>query len=196
LRTELGYLIVEDPNKVHAVRGRFIETVEPHTWRWRVYLPPRGTYSLNVFSGHLHDDISRPKLAELQAAKRQRRGSLRSRKLEPGEFTLDVRLVNGDEGWTLETRPGGTNSIPDSIGSWMNYSLTRQSELTAIFKVGQKQKSFEPDVPILLMYISKPDFSEDDSGRPHIRIPNGNVDGIVIWLEPEPPSTPVEAHRQ
>jgi hypothetical protein len=182
LRTELGFLVIGDPGKVHAIRGRSIEHVEPNTWRWRLYLPQGSQYSLNVFSGHLPPRVDKPRLQEFDAAKREGRGKLTSRKLTSGEFTLDVKLVNAGDRWIFETVPGGSHQVKAALGEW----LGERDEVRAVFGVGQKQRTKERGERMMLMYIPKPTVRTNEVGSFIANLPNGDVDGIVVWLEPQP----------
>jgi hypothetical protein len=181
LRTELGYLVIGDPGKVHAIQGQPIETVEPNRWRWRLFLPQGGQYSLNVFSGHLPPRVNRASLQEFEAAKREGRGKLTSRKLTSGELTLDVKLVNAGGRWILWTIPGGSHRVEPAF-EW----LGDRDDVMALFQVGQKQKTKEPGERVMLMYIPKPTARTNEAGRSVTHHPNGDVDGMVVWLEPQP----------
>src|SRR5258708_5153760 len=46
MRTELGMLNVDDPTRVHVIQ---IGTSEEHHNKWRIYLPPGGSYSLCAY---------------------------------------------------------------------------------------------------------------------------------------------------
>jgi hypothetical protein len=66
LKVKFGYIDVVDPTRTHV---RQAETRENDRWQWSVYLPPRGQYSLNVYSGRLPDDLStRPDKEKLTSA--------------------------------------------------------------------------------------------------------------------------------
>lgn len=50
LKEDLGYLIISDPTKAYV---RQVESMERGTWRFRVYLPPKSTYTFNCrIDGH------------------------------------------------------------------------------------------------------------------------------------------------
>jgi hypothetical protein len=182
LRTELGYLVIEDPTKVYAIRAQSIEAIEPNTWRWRLYLPPGGKYSLNVFSGHISGLVRQPQMKQFEAAKRDGLGKLSSRKLEAGELKLDIKLVAEGEQWILETVPGGSHRIPQAYAEWL--SLRRDA--MAIFGVSQEQKVFENGQPVMLMYIPRPRFTTNSAGRSVTNLPSRDTDAIVVWLEQQP----------
>jgi hypothetical protein len=52
LRKDAGYLAISDENLFHAV---FIKTYEPHTWRWRVYIPSKCRFSLKTMNGEISE---------------------------------------------------------------------------------------------------------------------------------------------
>jgi hypothetical protein len=182
LRTELGYLVIEDPTKVHAIRAQSIEAIEPNTWRWRLYLPPGETYSLNVFSGHISGPIRQPQMKQLETAKRDGLGKLTSRKLEAGELKLDIKLMLEEERWILWTIPGGSHRILPAHTEW----LSQRRDAMAVYGVGQKQKTFENGQPVMLMYIPRPRITKNAAGRSVTNLPSRDTDAIVVWLEQQP----------
>jgi hypothetical protein len=91
LRYIAGYLKIEDENQFYALA---LDSPEPWTWRWRVYLPAGYKYSWHIDSGNL-PDISIPNNDGAISSDR----AVRNKGIEA---TVDLSLRNNPEGvWYL-----------------------------------------------------------------------------------------------
>lgn len=89
LRRELGYLIIENPARLHVVAAPHLEE---RSWQWRVYVPRQGRFGLFV--------AWEPSL--VASAENASRPIDYSYVLTPGESTLHVRLRRNAQGqWVL-----------------------------------------------------------------------------------------------
>ena len=195
LRSEVGYLTIEDPTKAYAIS---VPTFEENSWRWRIFLPPGRMYALNERSGRLPAPSQHPGDEWFDAVKRHGSGSSSSGSNLSGEFTLEAKLIKQDDRWLLvtqftksdgdsSTRSGGRTSIhPDE---WLSEQRSRptRSDVPAV-----DQKTFDRDAPILLLHRMEPLITETEGGFTS-RTPEGPANGFVLWIEaqaPEPPAKP------
>ena len=162
LKTELGYIDVQDPKKAYVLR---LESPEPLTWRFRVYLPPGKTYFLNrcqkwVESGFPQHASSGPFHYN-------------------GPFTLTASLYEDADGW------GHRISMPRSGGAgwshghgdemkWLSDHSANRSNLLR----GQQQK-FDPESPIPIMRLRA--YAVQQGVKAESPAP-----GFMIWFDPNP----------
>ena len=176
LRGLLGYLIIDDPGKAQFIKADTPD--ETAHWRWRLYLPPGGKYSLNVYTGVLPAGVNPPQAGKFAAAVLEGEGKLTSRPLPGGEFQLDVALVAEGARWNLITKPGGAHVLPAE-----NSRLAAASKWTNIFR--RSPRILEPGEPASLMRLSKSRWEQRDEGRVFLLNPD-KADGIIVWLEQHP----------
>ncbi len=85
LRNEVGYLTVDDPTKVHAIR---VATVKDGTFRYRIWIPNGGNYCL------LLGNVAEPVPYNINRVYRASTDGVSSSVvLDPGEHLIDVHLT-------------------------------------------------------------------------------------------------------
>jgi hypothetical protein len=112
LEAELGRLQVTDSERPHVIA---VQTNEPLTWRWRVYLPPllHGKYHFN-FHEELFGTFA---LDRLRRESPQYEFLGRDNLPPSGELTIEAKLVDRDGHWFLEVQPFGEKRLGVS-DSW------------------------------------------------------------------------------
>lgn len=181
MRTELGFLNIDDPNKACAIQ---LSTEDP--WKWRIYLPPGGKHKLLGYSGHLPTSTELHGQAWFDAIKKNASGFSSTGSPFQGEFVLEARLTKRGDQWMLLTNPGGGISIHQPSGDW----LSDPGPVGSDSGVGTKQQTvFEPGQPILLMHMGKPIVTKLPGGTTTRESPSGPADGFAIWIEQGPPVT-------
>lgn len=199
MRTELGLLTIEDPKRAYAIS---LPTFEDKTWKWRIYLPPGGQYSLSEYSGHLPDRVAHRGKTWFEEVRKTGNGSIKSGSGMQGEFLLEARLIKEGEVWVLATQSihldgdnsrigGGRTSVYQPSGDWLSDRRSR----TMSSDVGASQKSFEPGEPILLVHLQRPVITETPGGGYTSRSPQGPADGVVLWIEQQPAVAPAAAKQ-
>src|SRR5262245_6245067 len=102
LRDELGYLSIEDRTKFHAVA---LQSGEPNTWQWRLFLPKGTSYQWNMACEQIPQS-SPPARAGITATSNEPYWETAS------EVLVTARLREADNGnWTLSV----TSKIGDAI---------------------------------------------------------------------------------
>ena len=107
LRTELGYLTIEDRSKVHVVQ---LATHEDLKWQWRVYVPEGARVVLKTATDHV-PEYGLP--ADWHMAS----------ECPPGEYSLTA-AVRRDRGgqWQLIVAGGAIrlrSNIPEAAAKWL-----------------------------------------------------------------------------
>lgn len=103
LRVETGQLTVTDPKRIYAVA---IDTMEPDSWKWRVYWPPGHDFRIATTLRQIAGRTPGKTKAEWFAAC----GSNCAISVESGEFTLALKLEpepshpNGQGHWNVRIR--------------------------------------------------------------------------------------------
>jgi len=194
MRTELGQLTIEDPTRAYAIS---VPTFEDDTWKWRIYLPPGGQYSLCEYSGRLPGPNSRTGKPWFDGVRRSGSGSISTGTNFGGEFLLEAKLMKEGDTWYFVTsytnRNGGQSSsslgkssINQSSNDWLSDGGSRRSSSD----VTVDQKSFGPGTPILLLHMYRPVITETPGGARSRTDPAGPADGIAVWIEQPALTTP------
>ena len=188
MRTAGGRLTIDDPKMAYGIS---VPTFEDDTWKWRIYLPPGGKFSLNNRSGHLPHSSQHPdKTAWFDAVRKDGVGSSWSGSPFEGEFMLEARILKESNGWVLVTRStklgdgnrtagGGKTSIYQPSDDWLADLRSRMTSSD----VAADQKSFEFGQPIMLLHIQRPVITETSGGGYSSIAPSGPADGVVLWIE-------------
>lgn len=184
MRTELGFLTIEDPNKALAIS---VQTNSGNEWRWRVYLPPGGEYSISAYSGNMPDQGKLQAEAWVDAARLSGSGISSSGTSVQGEFLIDARIDKVDGHWTFRVNPAGSMTVSQPPDDWMsNDGMT-----SVVSSISSKsQTEFQPGEPIILMHLSKRPMIELPGGGRTSAPPTGSAKGIALWIEQAPPPTP------
>jgi hypothetical protein len=183
LNNELGHLNIDDPTRIYAIQ---LNTGEIGHWKWRIYLPPGGRYREFCYRGTL------PSIDEYgngpEFFERLKNGAEVSGTeafLEPGEFTLDARLVKEDGRWQLVCQESGgrgisRHGIAFDSGDWLSdpRGYTSDSGLDP-----RAQRKIAPGTPIKLLKVTKPIIVDFSNGGYSVTEQRGEVEGFVLWYE-------------
>ncbi len=175
LRDEVGNLSIEDRSKFHAIA---IESDEPNTWRWRMFVPKGVRYQWNISCENISSNIP-PKEAGTVGVSNDSYSDTEN------EVFVTARLREGDNGsWTLSVSSkigdskhqmyGSRITIPPDKIEWR--SKTPATSGQVIGSNGTEVR--DPKGPIILL-----------EERACEKGPNGNyqssdgpMPGFMIWL--------------
>ena len=174
LRTELGYLTIEDRSKVHVVQ---LATHEDLTWQWRVYVPEGAKVVLKAAAQEI-PEYGLP--AEWHA------GS----ECPPGEYSLTAAVRRDREGqWEFSVAGGGMLSrsgIPEAATKWLEKKASTKGWSAGIGATETK----DAGKPLRLLRVLSqahlppgvsPTIAASDEhpgGKP-----NHIGDGLMIWID-------------
>lgn len=173
LRNEAGYLTIDDRSKLHAVA---IDTGEPNTWRWRMFVPKGVRYEWNIACEDIpmHSPPARPAASAVSNepywdTETEVLVTARLRKADEETWTLSVTSKVGDSNDQL----GGTTlRIPREKIEWMGNTPSVDGQVLGARGTAVR----DPDGPIILL---------QKRGRV-IDPPDGNYDvplpGFMVWL--------------
>ena len=183
LREELGWLTIDDPTRICV---RQVQTGEPLSWTWRIYLPP-GNRSLHTGSGRIAETgLKADYGGATSLLPGKGRGGTSPPDLRDYEFTLTAR-VERDQGGNLQLavftpRIRHTLALLPHDSAWISdkkhfgLSSTRKIQVEAAGSRGQIE-SFAADEAVVLLRLRAPDAKQAASREP--------CDGIMIWFAPE-----------
>jgi hypothetical protein len=204
LRMELGFLTIDHPEKITAIK---LQTGDPLTWQWRIYLPAGRKYRLRLASGFLPDEFGPTQKAwntlvqplRQTGAAADRIPTLRkfwfNKILElgapsdigpaelQGELILEARVVNESGAWLLKMHPGGEAPILQPNGDWLSDHRSRSDGNSDVPMT--EQRTFTADTRVVLARVRRPIITET-SGSWSSTSPVGDADSFILWLEPEP----------
>lgn len=179
MRAELGLLNIDDPTVAQAIQ---LGTKSSDHWKWRIYLPPQGKYELIVCSGTIPPHGVHQNWYN---AIRQNTSGMSSTIAE-GEFVLHVELIKEGSQWNvITTRGEGLNrSVMSVEGEWLSQIVGRgvTSSVSA-----DKAALFPPGQPIHLMSLLEPVVTKNGTST-SFTTPTGPANGIVVWIEQQPPA--------
>jgi len=162
LRRELGYLDIQDRKMAYVKR---LGSLDELTWRYRVYLPPEGTYRVNVALRWAGQGFPQPKH--------------KVRAFQGGEeFLLTAAFRRGADGkWVLRiATPWVGSNVPDKDGQleWLSEPWADKSAILPL-----DQEAFAPDEPIEIgrwQATRTAAMRGAAADRP--------TDGFMLWFEP------------
>ncbi len=167
LRNEFGELEITDANR-NKLQAISIPTLEPMTWKWRVYVPPGRTFMLwSEING-----VSDSNLPQ--------RGSGCS--IGPGEqvVTIALRKDESKGTWNWVEKTGTTICgpiLPPSLSKWID----RPSSIVERHAGATQVEMAETGMPLeLLRFRSFP--LPKDGGPTSL---SGIGDGILVWIAEE-----------
>lgn len=179
-RTELGRLNIDDPRRAYAIQ---LNTGEPRTWKWRIYLPPDVGFTISCYSGTLPSPNDYHGNAWYDRVKNGGIGSGFTGSIDGGEFTLEAKLEKDGDRWVLVTttsagRGSSRHTIAQPSGDW----LSDTENFSSSSGVGPREQTvFEPGEPIMLLKALKPIITRFPGGHDS-RDPEGAADGFVLWI--------------
>lgn len=182
MRTELGFLSIEDPLVAQAIQ---VGTGEVDHWKWRIYLPQGGKYELFIYSGTIPPNNPNQNQNWFDAVKKS--GSGLSGTIRDGEFVFDVKLIKEGDRWFVATSNANGMSFGKMsvTGDWLSQEIGH-GMLSSI--ASNKPSLFQPDQPILLMSMLEPVVTRSGNSVSWTS-PTGPANGIVIWIEQHPPAS-------
>ncbi len=175
LRNQLGHLNVDDRGKVHVIA---LDTGEPNTWRWRIFLPKGFRYTWCLGYGDIPaTGVPKPKWS--------------STSNEPywdsqSEVVVNTKLRQMDDGnWSLSVssiiagktdQMGGTKlTIPDEEMRWTRKVPSQESSTLG----SRGTATVDPNGPIVLLQRRAREMGPagrfERSAKP--------MPGYMIWLE-------------
>jgi hypothetical protein len=166
LREEVGYLDVDDPEKIWA---RVVKQKEIYHWRWRIYVPKDGLYTLY----HTTDGIGPEDFPKHSNSK--------SMNLKRGEFKIEAEVAQTGESATLHMDyPGGVSTIglgtaQKGYDDWNGSSTSRT--------LSEKSTAFEPGERVELLRLRAMKTISPTSKSTTA----GPSPGLLIWIQEGPP---------
>jgi hypothetical protein len=207
LRTELGYLTIDDPEKITAIK---LQSGDPLTWQWRIYLPPGRKYRIRCASGFFLDLDNRAAMANLDLQRSMREAgvfpdplpSTRDYWLDKvlesavvadigpdhpqGELILTARLVKVIDEWRLQLDPGGEAPIHQPNGDWLSDDRSRPGGSSDVPLT--EQTTYTADTRVVLAHVRRNVVTVSGPRSWTVRPSVGDADSFIVWLEPEPAS--------
>ena len=178
-RNESGYLSVDDRTQLHAIA---LNTDDPNTWRWRLFIPRGQRYSWNISSADIpQNDV--PQEPEVAGHSNEPYWE------QDHEVLVTARLRRtNDEFWELsvESRIGDSKDqmygaslrIPDEKLRWMSEISSTDGQVIG----GRGAELRDPDRPVILLQRRPCKKQADGSYLPS----PDPMPGFMIWLAPEP----------
>jgi hypothetical protein len=190
LRTELGYLNIDDPTRAYAID---LPTADSRRWKWRIYLPPEIKHRFCCYSGTLPSPTEFVGAAWFDRVRNGGIGAGSSCSFNSGEFTFEVALETEGESWHVITKGSGghgagRSSIYLPSDDWLS---SKEGGLMSSGIGARNQTTFQPGDPILLLKVVRPIVTKVNGGY-STRSPDGAAEGFVVWIEEEKPDLPVK----
>ncbi len=175
-RDESGYLSVEDRSQLHAIA---LDTDEPNTWCWRLFVPKGHRYSWNIACENIPQNTA-PQKAGISGMSNEPYWETDNEVL----VTAKLRQID-DEHWQLSVNPRIGDSKNQMAGvslKILNDKLRWMSEIPSVDGrvIGRTGTEVcDPKGPIILL-----------QRRPCERQPNGSyqpsanpMPGFMVWLQ-------------
>ena len=175
LRDEVGYLTVQDRTKFHAVA---LESSEPNTWQWRLFLPKGAKYKWNIACEAIPMS-SPPAQAGTTATSNEPYWET------DNEVFVTAKLREADDGdWTLSVTSkigasknqmaGATLKIPRDKIAWMSKISSTDGQV-----IGSNGTAVrDADAPVILLQRrackKEPNGSYQPADEP--------MPGFMVWL--------------
>ncbi len=175
LRNEVGQLSVKDPTQFHAIA---VDSAEPDTWQWRVFVPKGHRYSWNIaYTNIPQDGVPRPEMTGI---------SNESYSDTANEVLVTARLRGSKEdGWRLSVNSkigdsknqmsGASAVIPDEKMKWRREIPAKDGRVLG----RHGQVSVSPKGPIILLQERACKAMPSGDYRP---VPEPQP-GFVVWLD-------------
>ena len=178
LRSEVGYLTIDDPSKVHVLA---IDTGEPDTWRWRIFIPQGHRYSWHIAAENIpRDDV--PKTGGTSGVSNEPYwehdnevlATARLRRVDANQWRLSIESRIGD---SKDQMFGTSLQIPDDKLQWMATVSSTDGRVAG----NSGAQIFDPAGPIILLQRRPCEQQPDGNYAPS---PNP-MPGFMIWLKKE-----------
>ncbi|MCO6044501.1 hypothetical protein NG895_11350 [Aeoliella sp. ICT_H6.2] len=165
LRDEAGYLTIEDPTKLHAIR---LESESPLVWRWKVWVPAGPG---KVWMGAKVGDI--PAADQMQVL-----GGVGTLRHDAQELIVTVAVFQDlDEKWKLSVRFGGSQS--KRVLTEEQLSAMRDQSSSFGSGVGANTQVCDDEGPLVLLrrrFIPK---GVNVEGGEYLKTSGS---GILVWI--------------
>jgi hypothetical protein len=177
LRDELGYISIDDRSKFHAVA---LDTGEPNTWQWRLFIPKGAKYQWNLACQDI-PQRSPPAKAGMTGVSNEPYWerdnevlvTARLREVDHGNWTLSVSSKIGD---SRSQMSGATLKIPAERIEWMQSVPSTDGQV-----IGSEGTDVrDPSGPIILLQRRACEKQAGGSYSPSA----GPMPGFMIWLSP------------
>lgn len=161
LRNELGYLNVEDPSKVYV---RQVESTEPLTWKYRVYLPSDTKFRLHRVEGRGPKGAAPDRFVG--------RGGAGSSPSLTGRFTMVIAVTKDPASGQsyLQIKTGGfasSGAIDDGVLERI-HSMEEGQRLHRIWT--HEQAEFSPNEVVETLRLVQPSTP-------------GMEEGLIVWFQ-------------
>jgi hypothetical protein len=123
-------------------------------------------------------------------------GSGISGTMDSGEFTLEAWLEKEGDQWHLRTRGSGGNGGFATTINPSDWLSSGGNPVTMSHVDARRQSVFEPAEPIMLVKALKPLVTRLPGGAIVTSSPEGNADGLVLWIEQENTALPTKGKAQ
>ena len=172
IRAQLGELEIDDSNR-DKLQAIAIPTLDPMTWKWRLYVPAGQTFWINFIIVGV-SDTNIPAAGDSCGP------------LVPGEQIVTVALRKDESAtdrWRWIIRCGNLETGPVLEGKLAEW-IPRPSNINANFAGYKGQTGAVSHQPLeLLRYRSFPFPQPNKPGPTEM---SGPADGILIWIREEP----------
>ena len=176
LRDEVGYISVEDETKFHAVA---LESKEPNTWRWRLFVPKGVHYGWNIACENIPKN-SPPKRVGVTSISNEAYWendnevlvTTRLQQLEDGNWNLSINSKIGD---SANQMGGATLNIPNEKMTWLKTAPATDGQVFG----AKGTEVIDPSGPIILLQKRSCELQPNGSYLPS---PNP-MPGFMVWLE-------------
>ena len=163
LRSELGYLTIDDPQKVHAIQA---QTVESMLWKWRLHVPAGRNCSLHLLTRDIPEQ-GFPEHSTMGFTSRD----------EAFTLTIAIRRDHCGEWQLVASEHGGTlrMQISSETANWLAKSDGFVSRGAGI----GRSESFPLDQPIELLRLRVMERKPGGFSSP----PKEPCQGLLVWMK-------------
>ena len=175
LRDELGYITIKDRTRFHAVA---LDSGEPNTWRWRLFIPKGARYKWNIACQDIPRNSPPSRAGTTTVSNEPYWNSdnevlvtARLREADEGDWTLSVTSKIGDSN---DQMSGATLTIPSDKIEWMSKVSSTDGQV-----IGSKGTAVrKTDGPIILLQRRACEKQRNGTYQPS----DGPMPGFMIWL--------------
>ena len=175
LRSEAGYITVEDKSKFHALA---IESGDPNIWKWRLFIPKGTKYKWNIAGENIPQSTppAKPGVSSISNEQYWETDTnvlvtAHLKEIDSGDWILTVSSKIGNS----KSQMGGvTLQIPADKMKWMRTVSSFENR-----EIGTREIAIrDPHGPIILLQKRPCEKKPDGSFKPS----TGTMPGYMIWL--------------
>ena len=170
LRSEAGYLTIDDPTKLHAIQ---IETESPLVWKWKVWIPDDGRqYWFNGIAGEIPAEDETQKLT----------GGMSLTEIAGSEVIVTAKVYQDLHGkWQLSTGAGGGEVLHPLTEE--EVAMLRNTRGASWQGIGNWTASFDSgESPVIL---TRRRFAPKDASYIDGGIVSSKGPGVLVWINAE-----------